>query len=148
MEILKTKSGSFNQLKYIVETYGRFLPISTYPWVMLSIASCVVFFAWFGGNYLFHDTPLIQRMIYSWLITSIEYTFLLPGISASVEVLGYSQNSIAVILHALQLIAYFILNSVTTKYTFTWRHAVAFPMMIIAIILVAYDPKKPIINIV
>jgi len=138
MGIEKTKSGAYPQLKYIIDNYGKFLPISTYPWVMLSIAACAVFFAWFGGNYLFHDYPLIQRIIFSWFIASFEYTFLIPGIGGAVEVLGYSQNSISIIIHGLQLIAYFVLNLFTTEYKFTLRHIVAFIMMIIAMFLVAY----------
>ena len=54
------------EIKDVVKTYSRFLPISTYPWVMLSIASCAVFFAWFGGTYLFPGLPMIQRMICQW----------------------------------------------------------------------------------
>lgn len=138
MGIEKTKSGAYPQLKYIVNAYGKFLPVSTYPWVMLSIAACAVFFAWFGGNYLFHDSPLIQRMIFSWFIASFEYLFLLPGIGGSIEVLNYSQNSIAIIVHVLQLIAYFILNLFTTEYKFTWKHIIAFLLMIISLVLVVY----------
>jgi uncharacterized protein (DUF486 family) len=75
-------------------------------------------------------------MFFQWLITGFEYIFLLPGISGSVEVLGYSQNSLAVFVHALQLFAYFILNHFTTKVVFTWRHYTAFLLIILAIIIV------------
>ena len=103
--------------------------------VMLSISSCCVFFSWFG-SYLFYSSSLLERMFYQWILTAGEYLFLLPGISGSVEVLGYSQNSLAVFVHAQQLIAYFILNKFTTKVEFTWRHYTSFILMIIAIILV------------
>jgi len=132
----KSKSGAYSSLKDIVDAYSAIFPSWTYPFFMLSISSCCVFFSWFGGNYLFHTVPLLQRMFYQWLITGIEYLFLLPGISGSIEVLGYSQNSLAVLVHALQLIAYFILNKFTTKVEFTWRHYTSFILMIIAIILV------------
>jgi len=134
MEI--SKSAAYPTLKKITKIYASILPIYTYPWVMLSISSCCVFFSWFGGNYLFHTTPFLTRMLYQWLITSIEYSFLLPGISASVEVLGYSQNSIAILLQALQLFAYFILNRLTTNFIFTWKHYTAFCLMFISIFLV------------
>lgn len=96
--------------------------------MVVSISSCCV-------SYLFHSAPLLERMFYR-IITAGEYLFLLPGISASVEVLGYSQNSLAVFVHALQLIAYFILNKFTTKVHFTWRHYTSFFLIIIAIVLV------------
>jgi uncharacterized protein (DUF486 family) len=131
-----SKSGAYPTLKKIVSTYSYLLPSSSYPFVMLTISSCCVFFSWFGGNYLFHSVPLLERMFYQWLITAVEYLFLLPGIAGSVEILGYSQNSLAVFVHALQLIAYFILNNFTTKIVFTWRHYTSFFLIIIAIVLV------------
>ena len=132
----KSKSGAYVDLKQIIDIYSSILPTWSYPFVMLSISSCFVFFSWFGGSYLFHSAPLLERMFYQWIITAGEYLFLLPGISASVEVLGYSQNSLAVFVHALQLIAYFILNKFTTKVHFTWRHYTSFFLIIIAIVLV------------
>ena len=135
----KTKSAAYPQLKAIIDTYSQILPRATYPWITLSFAACAVFFSWFGGNYLFHESALLPRMFFSWLITALEYSFLLPGIGGSVEVLGYSQNSLAIIVHALQLVAYTILNRFTTKYPFTWRHAIAFPLMLVAVLLVAYE---------
>lgn len=130
------RSGAYPDLKKIVTGYSSIFPSWTYPFFMLSISSCCVFFSWFGGSYLFYSFPLIQRMFFQWLITGIEYLFLLPGISGSVEVLGYSQNSLAVFVHALQLIAYFILNYFTTKVVFTWRHYTSFLLIILAIFIV------------
>lgn len=140
--ITQTKSKAYSELKGLVDAYSQVLPRSTYPWVILTIAAGCVFFSWFGGNYLFHDTPLVHRMFYAWLFTAVEYAFLLPGIGGAVEVLGYSQNSLAVMIHALQLSMYMILNRLTTQYPFTWRHALAFPLMFVAVLLVAYDDKK------
>jgi uncharacterized protein (DUF486 family) len=141
MAIEKTKSGAYSTLKRIVDIYSTVLPKQTYPWVMLSIAACAVFFSWFGGNYLFHNYGLLPRMFFSWMITAFEYSFLLPGIGGSVEVLGYSQNSLAVIVHAIQLIAYIILNRFTTEYAFKWRHMVAFALIFVAVLLIAYEEK-------
>ena len=130
------RSGAYPDLKKIITGYSSIFPSWTYPFFMLSISSFCVFFSWFGGSYLFYSYPLIQRMFFQWLITGIEYLFLLPGISGSVEVLGYSQNSLAVFVHALQLIAYFILNYFTTKVVFTWRHYTSFLLIILAIFIV------------
>jgi uncharacterized protein (DUF486 family) len=133
---MEKKSKAYDELKRIVEAYSKIFPKETYPWVMLSAASCAVFFGWFGGKYLFGNYELLPRMVSQWSISLIEYTFLLPGIGGATEVLGYSQNSMAVIIHAIQLTAYFILNIFTTKIPFTWRHAVSFILMIVAILLV------------
>jgi len=132
-------SKVYPEIKAIVDAYGRVLPVATYPWVTLSVAACAVFFAWFGGKYLFPTFTLYPRMLSQWSISALEYSFLLPGIIGSVEVLGYSPNSIAILIHALQLAAYFVLNLLTTQIPLTWRHAVAFPLMIVAVLLVAFD---------
>jgi len=130
------KSGAYSSLKRLVEAYSTILPTWTFPFLTLSIASCSVFFSWFGGTYLFFNDPLLTRMLHQWMFTVIEYSVLVPGIGASVEVLGYSQNSLAILSNAFQLIAYFILNRVTTKVPFTWRHYTAFALVITAIALV------------
>jgi len=130
------KSGAYSSLKRLVEAYSTILPTWTFPFLTLSIASCSVFFSWFGGTYLFFNDPLLTRMLHQWMFTVIEYSVLVPGIGASVEVLGYSQNSLAILSNAFQLIAYFILNKVTTKVPFTWRHYTAFALVITAIALV------------
>ena len=75
-------------------------------------------------------------MVCQWLITVIEYSIMLPGIGGSIEVLGYSQNSLAILSNAFQLIMYFILNLFTTKVVFTWRHYTAYFFIFIAIALV------------
>jgi uncharacterized protein (DUF486 family) len=77
-------------------------------------------------------------MFFSWMITALEYSFLLPGIGGSVEVLGYSQNSLAVLVHAMQLFAYMILNFFTTKYPLHWIHFLAITLIIVAVLLIAY----------
>jgi len=129
-------SGAYPTLKQIVKVYASVLPTWTFPIVTLTIASCSVFFSWFGGSYLFYKEPLLPRMFYQWLFTMFEYSILLPGISGSVEVLGYSQNSLAILVNAFQLIVYFVLNKFTTKVVYTWRHYVSCMLILIAIALV------------
>ncbi len=131
-------SGSYNELKKIIDIYSKFLPRGSYPWIMMIIASCCTFFSWFGGKYLFPTATLLPRMFYSWLIAAIQYAFLLPGIGGSVEVLGMSQNALAIIVHAIQLIVYLVMNKFTTKFELTRKHIVAFVLMTIAVIIVAY----------
>lgn len=131
-------SSSTPQLKSIVNFYSKYLPTSTYPWVMLTLASCCVFFSWFGGQYLFPNATLVPRMFYSWIFTAIEYSFLLPGIGASVEVLGMSQNTLAIILHAIQITVYLVLNKLTTNFEITKKHLIAFPLMVLSVIIAAF----------
>jgi uncharacterized protein (DUF486 family) len=130
------KSGAYSSFKRIVNAYTTILPEWSFPFVTLSIAGCSVFFSWFGGTYLFFHDPLLTRMIRQWMFTIIEYSVLVPGIGASVEVLGYSPNSLAVLSNAFQLIAYFTLNLFTTKVPFTWRQYTSFGLIIIAVALI------------
>ena len=130
------KSGAYSSFKQIVNAYTTILPAWSFPFLTLTIASCSVFFSWFSGTYLFYDQPLLTRMIRQWMFTVIEYSVLVPGIGASIEVLGYSQNSLALLSNVFQLISYFILNRVTTKVPFTWRQYTAFGFIIAAIFLV------------
>ena len=130
------KSGAYSSLKQIVDTYTRFLPAWSFPLVTLSIASCSVFFSWFGGTYLFFHDPLLTRMIHQWMFTMIEYSVLVPGIGASVEVLGYSQTSLALLANAFQIFAYLILNLFTTKAHVTLKHYTAIVLILAAIALV------------
>lgn len=130
------KSGAYSSLKRLVDAYSTILPTWTFPFLTLTIASCSVFFSWFGGTYLFFQDPLLTRMIRQWMFTIIEYSVLVPGIGASVEVLGYSQNTLALLGNIFQIIAYFLLNRVTTKVPFTWRQYTAFALVITAIALV------------
>jgi uncharacterized protein (DUF486 family) len=134
---MENHSGSYDQLNSIVNFYSKFLPRNTYPWVMMILSACCVFFSWFGGKYLFPTATLGPRMFYAWLFTAIEYSFLLPGIGGSVEILNMSQNSLAIILHAIQIGIYMLFNQFTTKSPFTWKHAISFPMMIIAVLIIA-----------
>jgi uncharacterized protein (DUF486 family) len=130
------KSGAYSSLKQIVDAYTSILPAWSFPFVTLSIAACSVFFSWFGGTYLFFHDTLLTRMIHQWMFTIIEYSVLVPGIGASVEVLGYSPNSLAVLSNAFQLVAYFILNLFTTKVPFTWRQYTSFGLIITAVALI------------
>lgn len=130
------KSGAYSSLKRIVDAYTTLLPAWSFPLVTLSIASCSVFFSWFGGTYLFFHDPLLTRMIHQWMFTVIEYSVLVPGIGASVEVLGYPQTSLALLSNAFQIFAYLILNIFTTKAHVTWRHYTAIAFILTAIVLV------------
>lgn len=133
-----TQTAAYPQLQKLVSMYSKVLPTWTWPWVSLALAAVTQFFAWFGGSYLFPGTILPLRVLGLWLIAAIEYMILIPGIGASVEVLKISESTLAVIIHAFQLVAFFILNRFTLKANFTLKHAIAFALMIVAVFIVAF----------
>jgi uncharacterized protein (DUF486 family) len=133
--MINTKAST--ELLQITKIYKKYLPIETFPWVMLSAASIVQFFAWFGGRYLFPNVHLGQRIFFLWLIAAIEFIILIPGIGASAEILGYSESFLAIIFHAFQLVIFYILNKITLKAEFTKKHYLAFILMILSVLIVA-----------
>lgn len=131
--MINTKASS--ELIKITDIYNKYLPLKTFPWVILSAASIAQFFAWFGGRYLFPNSTLINRIFLLWLIAGIEFLILIPGIGASSEILGYSESFLAIIFHAFQLVIFYILNKMTLKAEFTKKHYIAFILMIISVII-------------
>jgi uncharacterized protein (DUF486 family) len=131
------KTGSTESLIKLVEFYKKYLPINTFPWVVLCLASIAQFFAWFGGRYLFPDAGLYKRITYLWWIAGIEFIILIPGIGASAEILGHSESYLAIIFHAYQLIIFYILNKYTLKADFNNNHMIAFILMIASVLVAA-----------
>ena len=133
------QTASTPDLIKIIDIYKNYLPISSFPYVVLCLASIAQFFAWFGGRYLFPDSCLYKRVIYLWLIALIEFIILIPGIGASAEVLGKSESQLAIIFHAYQLIIFYILNKFTLKAEFTNNHMYAFILMIASVYIASRD---------
>ena len=130
-------TNAHNDLIKFTDYYKKILPINTFPWVVLALASIAQFFAWFGGKYLFPKATLMKRIFFLWLIALIEFMILIPGIGASTEVLGQSESYLAIIFHAFQLVIFFILNKYTIKAEFNKKHAIAFILMIISVLIAA-----------
>jgi hypothetical protein len=51
-----------------------------------------------------------------------------PTLSASIELLGYSQSHLVVLNHALALLMFLVLNAFLFKSAVTWRHGAALAM--------------------
>ena len=131
-------SGSTEQFKQIIQVYSMFAPKWTFTAVGFLLAGAVVFVAWFGGRVFFPTFTLVPRIMSLWSIALLEYFILIPTIGVSVEVLNISESTLAVLIHAAQLFMFFVLNGFILKSPFTANHAVAFLLMISAILLVAF----------
>lgn len=130
-------TNAHNSLLEFTEIYKKYLPLNTFPWIVLLLASIAQFFAWFGGRYLFPKATLMKRVFYLWMIALIEFIILIPGIGASTEILGHSEAYLAIIFHAFQLVVFFILNRFTLKSEFNKKHAISFILMILSVMIVA-----------
>jgi len=130
-------TNAYNELNNLTEFYKKYLPINTFPWVMLSLASIAQFFAWWGGRYLFPNANLYTRVFLLWCVALIEFVILIPGIGASTEILGYSESYLAIIFKAFQLAIFFILNKLTLKSEFNKKHMLSFILMIMSVMIVA-----------
>ncbi len=134
----KIVTGATPQLQKIINIYTKFLPAWTYPYVGFIIAGSVVFLSWFGGRLFFPNSSLLVRILGLWSIAFVEYSVLIPTIGASVEVLHMSESTLAVLIHAVQLTMFMILNKFTLKAPFTMKHAIAFALMIAAVFIAAF----------
>jgi uncharacterized protein (DUF486 family) len=130
-------TSAYNDLLKFTDYYKKILPINTFPWVVLALASIAQFFAWFGGRYLFPTATLSRRVLFLWCIALVEFVILIPGIGASTEILGHSEAYLAIIFHAFQLVIFYILNKFTIKSEFNKKHAFAFILMILSVIIAA-----------
>lgn len=130
-------TNAYNELNKFTIFYKEYLPINTFPWVILSLAAIAQFFAWFGGRYLFPKANLYKRVFYLWCIALIEFVILIPGIGASTEILGYSESYLAILFHAFQLVIFFILNKLTLKSEFNKKHMISFILMFLSVMIVA-----------
>ena len=133
--IYMIKTAAYDQLKWIVEHYGKILPISTFPYVNLAIAAVFQVLAWFGGK-LFPGLSLVPRVLALWGFALIEYIFMSPTMSACIELLGYTESFLVILNHSLALIMFVILNSFIFKSSFTIRHLMAMILIFIAIWLI------------
>lgn len=130
-------TNAHDELNKFTIFYKEYLPINTFPWVILSLAAIAQFFAWFGGRYLFPKANLYKRVFYLWCIALIEFVILIPGIGASTEILGYSESYLAILFHAFQLVIFFILNKLTLKSEFNKKHMISFILMFLSVMIVA-----------
>ena len=123
------------QLKKYIDIYKRYLPISTFPLVPFCIAAVFQCFAWFGGRFLGGFT-LWPRVLLLWLMALGEYTFMSPAMNAAVEVLGLKENSLIIMYNVATLFVFAIISLTVFQNKYTWRHIVAFILLIIAVYLV------------
>ena len=122
-------------LNSILNLYTKFLPKNTYPWVMLTLAAAAQFFAWFGGAYFFPKASMKKKILSSWIFAFVQLAFLVPAICVSVGLLNYSESYLSVVFHAIGLIAFVIINKYTLKSPFNKKHAIAFILIIIAVVI-------------
>lgn len=133
------KSAAFPQLKKYIEIYKRFLPLSTFPLVPFCIAAAFQCFAWFGGRFLGAYT-LFPRVILLWLMAFGEYSIMSPSMNAAVEVLGLKENALIIMYNVATLFVFALISLTVFKNKYTWRHIVAFALLVIAFYLVYGDP--------
>lgn len=130
------KSAAYKELRFVVDVYKRFLPIKTFPFVMLSVAAIFQVLAWFGGT-LFPTLSMVPRVLALWGLALIEYSVMSPTMSASIELLGYSESFLVVLNHVLPFLVFMIMNRFIFKSPFTWRHTVAICLVVTAVAIIS-----------
>lgn len=134
-------SAAYTELVAIIETYAQMLPVHTFPYVMLSIAAVFQVLAWFGGT-LLPNMRLAPRVFALWLLALIEYCFMSPTMSASVELLQYEESYLVILNHVLGFVVFIAMNALIFKSTMTWRHIFAMCLVLAGLYIVAYDDHR------
>lgn len=121
------------QLRRMIEWYKKVLPLSTFPWIPLTIAAFAQVFAWTSGSTLLAQYTLFPRVLILWLFAACEYTFMSPAMNAGVEVLGMSEALMVVIYQVVTLVVFLVVNTVVYKNSFRMKYAVSFAFLAAAV---------------
>jgi uncharacterized protein (DUF486 family) len=121
------------EFKSLVQFYQSFLPLWSFPWIMLTLASLAQYFAWWGGLFLFPNASLFYKILFSWLIVLIEFIILVPTIGASVQLLGYDETYLSILSKAFQLIIFYAVNTFTLHAPFTPKYILSFLLMLFSL---------------
>lgn len=127
------------QLARLVAAYTSVLPLSTFPWIPLTIAAFFQVFAWTSGSTMLGQYTLLPRMLILWLFAGGEYLFMSPSMNAGVEVLGMSEPLLVVIYQVVTLVVFMLVNTVVYKNPFRWNYAASF-VLLAAAVYMAYLP--------
>lgn len=130
------KSAAYSQYLQIINTYAKFIPVKTFPWIPLVIAACFQVFAWFGGR-LLHQYTLFPRLLILWSMAFGEYLFMSPAMNASVEILGLSESLLVVIYQVVTLIVFIVVNILVFRQEMQPKYLVSFVLLSMAV-YVAY----------
>lgn len=133
-----TESAAAPQLRRYVELYKTVLPVWTFPIVPFVVAAIAQTTAWFGGRFLSQFT-LVPRVLVLWLFAGAEYLFMSPTMNAGVEVLGMQENSLIIMYNVATLIVFAVVSIFVFKNKYTWKHIVAFALLVAAVFLIHSD---------
>jgi uncharacterized protein (DUF486 family) len=128
-------SAAKPQLEYIVKTYAKVLPISTFPIVPFLVAAIFQVFAWFGGRFLTNLT-LFPRILVLWLFAAFEYMIQSPAMNAAQEVLGMQENVLIVLYNVATLVVFVIISVTFFKNKYSIKHVIALLLLLASIALV------------
>lgn len=126
----------YPELNTFVQFYNNFLPLRTFPWVMLMLASIAQYAAWWGSQFIFPNVSLVKKVIFSWLIVFIEFTILIPSLNISVMILGYDETYLFILTKVFQIVIFYGLNNYILHAPFTKKYILSFIFMILSLSIV------------
>jgi hypothetical protein len=125
------------ELKSLINTYTKFLPIQTFPVIPLMIAAFFQCLAWMSGPNLFYNYSLLPRLGIMWLFAGGEYLFMMPAMNASIEVLNKHEPLLVVIYQVITLVMFIFVNVFIFKKGFQLKYLISFIFLGLAV-FVAY----------
>ena len=130
-------TAATSELKSLINTYTKFLPIQTFPFIPLIIAAFFQCLAWMSGPNLFYNYSLLPRLGIMWLLAGGEYLFMMPAMNASIEVLNKHEPLLVVIYQVITLVVFIFVNVFVFKKAFEIKYLIAFILLGLAV-FVAY----------
>ncbi len=130
-------SAAYDQLKWLITSYNKFLPTWTFPFLPLGIAAVFQTLAWLSGPILFKNFSLFPRILILWGMALGEYTAMSPTMNAAVEILGMSEPLLVVIYQVMTLIVFMVVDMFIFKKPFGLKYLVSFILLSLAV-YVAY----------
>lgn len=133
---MNNTTASTVQLRSLINTYARLLPIQSFPYVTLTIAGAFQVIAWFGGSTILAGFTLVPRILLLWLLALGEYLFMSPTMNAGVEVLGMSEATLVILYQVITLMVFLVFNILIFRKPFSWRHGAAAILLMTSVYLV------------
>jgi uncharacterized protein (DUF486 family) len=134
MKILHT--ASTNELKYLLDSYLKILPMWTFPFIPLFIAAFFQSLAWMSGPNLFQNFTLIPRLLIMLLLAGGEYLFMMPAMNAGIELLNMREAYLVVIYQVITIIVFINVDLFIFKKPFHIKYLISFILLIFAVMVV------------
>lgn len=102
------------------------------PVILLTLSNIFMTIAWYG-HLKYKDTPMFKVIIIAWLIAFVEYCFQVPANRIGHET--YTAAQLKVMQEVISLVVFAVFSVLVLKEEFKWNYALAFVLIIAAVVV-------------